>query len=115
MHRYGRACDFLACACREHDAEQKIHVRALRLDGDPYVFHTYATWGAFASDASGWNLEDDLMSANTELEGRAVERCDVMVGLTEFCDANWHRLPDQYWRDPRPRAARYVSLHAPPW
>lgn len=35
--------------------------------------------------------------------------------LAEFCRRHYHRMPDRYYRDPRPRARDYVRRFDPPW
>ncbi|GIF61152.1 hypothetical protein Air01nite_72470 [Asanoa iriomotensis] len=75
----------------------------------------YAACDGWAFDHSGWNAEPELVAANAAFEGRVLERVRVTVGLRAFCEANRHRMPDQYWRDPLPRAREYVNRYLPPW
>jgi len=88
---------------------------AVRLAGDESVFRTYATWNGWAFDHSGWNPESELLAVNEEFDGHPLERIHVALGLAEFCEQHNHRMPNQYWRDPLPRAHEYVGRYAPPW
>lgn len=109
------ACHILAWACRESDPDRGIELGAVRSPGKAQVFHTFAVWNGWAFDHSGWNPEQELLAENAAFEGRALERVAVTTDLAEFCQEHWHRMPDQYWRDPRPRAREYVARHTPPW
>lgn len=86
----------------------------MRLEGDPQVFHVYATWQTWAFDHSGWNDETDLLAVNADFEGRHVERIEITSTLAEFCASHAHRMPDQYWQDPVPRAVRFVDRYIRP-
>ncbi|MHA4950957.1 hypothetical protein ACX27O_26910 [Micromonospora sp. SD19] len=88
---------------------------AVRLPGQPQVFHTYAAWDGWAFDHSGWNPEPQLLAVNADFEGQPLERLKITEGLAEFCQKHHHRTPDQYWHDPRPRARDYIGRYIPPW
>lgn len=87
----------------------------MRFEGEPRVFHVYAVWETWAYDHSGWNAETDLIAVNADFERRGVERFDITSTLAEFCAERQHRMPDQFWQDPRPRALDYLAHHVPPW
>jgi hypothetical protein len=109
------ACHVLAWACRDAYADRSIGVEAVRFAGEQQVFHTYATWNGWTFDHSGWLPEPQLFTANTDFEGHPLERVEIAVGLAQFCEQHNHRMPHQYWRDPRQRARDYVGRHQPPW
>ncbi|GIG61348.1 hypothetical protein Lfu02_57200 [Longispora fulva] len=109
------ACHILAWVCRDLHTDQPIEVASMRFAGERPLLHTYAVWGDWAFDHSGWNPERRLLAANADFEGRPLERVLITVGLDEFCARHHHRLPDQYWSDPRPRALEYAGRHVPPW
>lgn len=108
-------CHILAWTCRRVYQDRSIRLAAMRFEGERRVFHVYATWETWSFDHAGWNAESDLLTANTDFEGRAVERIEISSTLTEVCAESYHRMPDQYWRDPLPRAIKYVDRHSPPW
>lgn len=85
------------------------------LAGERHPLHVYASWEDWAFDSSGWNLESEVLRVNADFEGRPIERMGITVGLAEFCETHVHRMPHQYWRDPLPRAHRYVNRYTPPW
>lgn len=87
----------------------------MRPAGELQVFHAYAVWNGWAFDHSGWNPEPQLLAANADFEGHPLERVMITVDLAEFCAEHHHRMPDQYWRDPIPRAREYVGRYHPPW
>ncbi|MEV0271274.1 hypothetical protein AB0H43_21055 [Hamadaea sp. NPDC050747] len=109
------ACHILAWACREAYPERSIDLAAMFLAGEEHPLHVYACWDGWAFDSSGWHPEADLLKVNADFEGRPVRRVEVSVELAEFCRAHIHRMPHQYWQDPRPRASAYVSQFPPPW
>jgi hypothetical protein len=109
------ACHVLAWACRDAFPERAVELAALRFAGEQQVFHTFATWDVWAFDHSGWNPEPELFAVNQAFEGHPLERVQIFVDLAQFCDQHNHRMPNQYWRDPRPRARDYVARHVPPW
>lgn len=109
------ACHILAWACRDAFLERSLVLVSLRFAGEVPSTHAYATWGEWAFDHSGWNAETDLLTANETFEGRAMERVEVAGDLAAFCAENHHRMPEQYWRDPWPRARDVVAAHVPPW
>ncbi|MET7862918.1 hypothetical protein [Micromonospora taraxaci] len=92
-----------------------IEVTAVRLVGERHVFHVYAVWEGWAFDHSGWNPEPQVLAVNARFEGHPLESVGITVDLAEFCADHHHRMPDQYWRDPLPRARAYVARHSPPW
>lgn len=87
----------------------------MRFEGEQQAFHTYATWSSWTFDHSGWNREPQLLEVNTDFEGHPLERITITVGLAEFCEQHYHRMPHQYWRNPSQRARAYVGRHQPPW
>ncbi|WP_433550431.1 hypothetical protein ACQP08_21075 [Micromonospora zamorensis] len=109
------ACHILAWACRDAYPARSIDVAAVRLAGDPQIFHAYASWNDWAFDHSGWNPEPQLLAVNADFEGHPLERVGITVDLAEFCAEHHHRMPDQFWRDPLPRARRHVGRFTPPW
>ncbi|MGW1447182.1 hypothetical protein ACWCO3_02665 [Micromonospora sp. NPDC002411] len=109
------ACHILAWVCRASYPDRLIEVTAVRLVGERHVFHVYAVWEGWAFDHSGWNPEPQLLAANARFEGHPLETVGITVDLAEFCADHHHRMPDQYWRDPLPRARAYVGRHSPPW
>ena len=109
------ACHILAWACRDLYSSHDVGLAALRSADEPQVFHTFATWGWWAFDHAGWNLESDLVAANAAYEGQAVSRVEIDVSLAEFCGEHAHRMPHEYWSDPVPRARAYVARFRPPW
>ena len=109
------ACHILAWVCRDTYPQHQIELAAVRFPGERQVFHTFATWSGWAYDHSGWNPEPEVLAVNEAFEGRPLERIAITTGLADFCDEHFHRLPDQYWRDPLPRAREYVERDVPPW
>ncbi|MEV5768486.1 hypothetical protein AB0L34_28495 [Micromonospora sp. NPDC052213] len=109
------ACHILAWVCRESYPDRSIEIAAVRLAGDGQVFHTYAIWDHWAFDHSGWNPEPQLLVANEDFEGHPLERVKITASLAEFCETYHHRMPNQYWHDPLPRARDYVGRYIPPW
>jgi hypothetical protein len=109
------ACHVLAWACRELHPDQPIGIAAIRFAGEERAFHVYATWRGWAFDHAGWHVEADLLAVNAEFEGRAIERLAITTGLADFCAQHGSRMPEQYWRDPVPRARAYAGHHRPPW
>ena len=109
------ACHILAWACRDSYRNRPIGIAAMRLPGERYVFHVYATWDGWAFDHSGWNSEAHLLLVNSEFEGRPLDRVEITSDLAEFCERHHSRMPNQYWRDPLPRAREYVGRYVPPW
>ncbi|MGV9214261.1 hypothetical protein ACTFTM_20580 [Micromonospora sp. RB23] len=109
------ACHILAWACRDVYPDKSIDVIAVRHAGEPQVFHVYAAWNGWAFDHSAWNFESQLLAVNTHFEGQPLQRLTITEDLAEFCDKHRHRLPDEYWQDPFPRARRYVGRYTPPW
>lgn len=87
----------------------------MRFAGERQVFHTYAIWEGWAFDHSGWHPEQELLAINAAFEAHPLERIAITTGLAEFCDEHYHRMPDQYWCDPLPRARQYLQRHMPPW
>ena len=81
----------------------------MRYEGEQRAVHTYATWRGWAFDHSGWNPEHELLIVNEQFERRRLERFDVTVCLAEFCRQHHLRTPDQFWRDPMPRARKFVG------
>jgi hypothetical protein len=55
------------------------------------------------------------LDVNEAFEGHPLERVGIAVDLTQFCGQHHHRMPNQYWQDPQPRARDYVARHVPPW
>ena len=108
------ACHILAWVCRDAYPDREIMAAAMRLNGDPQVSHVYATWGSWAFDHSGWNVESELVEVNAAFEARPVERLTINTELGDFCREHHHRLPHQYWQDPIERAYNYVTAHQPP-
>ncbi|MEU8157948.1 hypothetical protein AB0B94_30210 [Micromonospora sp. NPDC048986] len=92
-----------------------IEITAVFLTRERQVFHTYATWNGWAFDHSGWSPEPQLLAVNTDFEGQPLKRLKIAGSLAEFCEEHRHRMPNQYWRDPRPRARAYVGRYTPPW
>lgn len=109
------ACHLLAWACRYAYTVPSVGIGAVRFEGEEEVVHTYATWNGWAFDHSGWNAESQLLAVNATFEGHPMERIEITVGLAEFCEQHSHRMPEQYWRDPMPRARDYVKRYQPPW
>ncbi|MEH1166787.1 hypothetical protein V6V47_15520 [Micromonospora sp. CPCC 205539] len=109
------ACHILAWVCRDSHPERPVELAAVRFAGEREVFHVYAVWDGWAFDHSGWNPEPQLLAVNRDFEGRRLERLEITDSLAEFCARNHHRMPNQYWDDPRPRAREYVNRHIPPW
>ena len=109
------ACHVLAWTCRAVHADRDVGITALRFADDGRVWHTYATWQDWAFDASGWNPEADLIAANERFEHRKLATVSVSHDLGEFCRVHQHRMPQDYWSDPMPRARAYVARHTPPW
>ena len=62
------ACHILAWVCRDAYPDREIMAAAMRLNGDPQVSHVYATWGSWAFDHSGWNVESELVEVNAAFE-----------------------------------------------
>jgi hypothetical protein len=109
------ACHVLAWACRDRYPEKRIGLAAIRFEGEQQVFHTYATWDGWAFDHSGWHPEPEVLAANAAYEQRPVQRVELTTDLARFCVDHDHRRPDQFWRDPLPRAQEYVDRFPPPW
>ncbi|MEP9364943.1 hypothetical protein ABLE68_18415 [Nocardioides sp. CN2-186] len=109
------ACHILAWACRDVYASHDIELGALRRPDQPQVFHTFATWGWYAFDHAGWNLESELVEANAAYEKGPVSRVAIDGSLADFCGAQAHRMPHEFWADPMPRARAYVARFRPPW
>jgi hypothetical protein len=109
------ACHILAWVCQESYPDRPIELAAMFLAGERHPLHVYAAWDGWGFDSSGWNLESELLKVNADFEGRPAERREITVGVAEFCGAHAHRMPHQYWRDPLPRARRYVVRHTPLW
>jgi hypothetical protein len=109
------ACHILAWACRESYRDRPIEIAAMRCVGERALLHVYALWNGWAFDHSGWNPEPRLLEANARFEGRQLECVRIRDGLAAFCRQHDHRMPQQYWRDPRPRAHEYVNRHSPLW
>jgi hypothetical protein len=109
------ACHILAWECRDLHRGHPLGIAAIRFADEERAFHVYATWQGWAFDHAGWNAETDLLTVNTEFEGRAIERIGITTGLAEFCARHYCRMPEQYWRDPVPRARAYAGRHRPPW
>lgn len=109
------ACHVLAWACRELHEERPIELAAVRFHGELQVFHTFATWEGWAYDHSGWNPEIELLAVNQAFEGHPLQRISIASSLAEFCEEHHHRMPDQYWRDPMPRAREYAAREKSPW
>jgi len=109
------ACHVLAWVCRDSYPQQQIELAAVRFTGTQQVIHTFATWSGWAYDHSGWNPEPELLDVNEAFEGHPLERVAITTSLSDFCEEHSHRMPDQYWSDPLPRACDYVTRHDPPW
>ncbi|MFC0532097.1 hypothetical protein [Phytohabitans kaempferiae] len=109
------ACHILAWVCRELHPERPIGITGLRLAAEQQVFHVYATWNGWAFDHSGWNPEPQLFKVNQDFEGRPLERVTIASDLAAFCAEHNSRMPNQYWRDPLPRARDYAVGYPPPW
>ena len=109
------ACHVLAWVCRDAFPERAVELASVRFAGEQQVFHTFATWDGWAFDHSGWNPEPELLAVNQAFEGHPLERVRISVDLAQFCEQHNHRMPNQYWQDPRPRARDYVARHLPPW
>ncbi|MFU8875031.1 hypothetical protein [Micromonospora sp. SL4-19] len=109
------ACHILAWVCRDSYPARSIEIAGVRLAGERQVFHTYAAWGGWAFDHSGWNPEPQLLVVNTDFEGHPLERVKIIEGLAEFCEKHHHRMPNQYWHDPILRARDYLGRYLPPW
>lgn len=109
------ACHILAWVCREAHPEKSIGITGLRFAVEQQVFHVYATWNDWAFDHSGWSPESQLFMVNEDFEGRPLERVTVTADLAAFCAEHYSRMPDQYWRDPLPRAREYLVRYPPPW
>jgi hypothetical protein len=109
------ACHVLAWTGQERFPDRAIGLTAIRVAGGSRVFHTYATWEGWAFDHSGWNAEPALVAVNADFEGRPLERVEVASDLAEFCGEHHHRMPQDFWQDPVPRARAYVERYQPPW
>ncbi|WP_406081358.1 hypothetical protein [Micromonospora sp. NBC_00858] len=109
------ACHILAWVCRDSYPDRPIEITAVRFPGERHVFHTYAAWDGWAFDHSGWNPEPQLLAVNTDFEGHPLERIKITDSLAEFCEKHHHRMPNQYWHGPLPRAHDYVGRYTPPW
>ncbi|PWU47720.1 hypothetical protein DLJ46_13985 [Micromonospora globispora] len=109
------ACHILAWVCRDSYPDRPIEIAAVRLAGERQVFHAYTVWDGWAFDHSGWNPEPELLAINTDFEGQPLQRVKIIHSLAEFCETHHHRMPDQYWHDPLPRARDYVGRYSPPW
>lgn len=108
-------CHILAWACRDAFSEHPLRLVSLRFAGERQSTHAYAAWGEWAFDHSGWNREEDLIRANEDFESHDLERFEITADLADFCAQHHHRMPEDYWRDPRPRAGAFVAAHVPPW
>ncbi|MET8547128.1 hypothetical protein [Micromonospora zamorensis] len=73
------ACHILAWACRDAYPARSVDVAAVRLAGDPQIFHAYASWNGWAFDHSGWNPEPQLLAVNADFEGHPLERVGIIV------------------------------------
>lgn len=109
------ACHILAWACRDSHSDRGVELAAVKFVGEHEVFHAIATWDGWAYDHSGWNPEPELLAVNEAFEGHPIERVTITASLAVFCAEHHHRMPDQYWRDPMPRARKYVARGEPPW
>jgi hypothetical protein len=109
------ACHILAWVARESHPDRPIGITGLRFATGQQVFHVYATWNDWAFDHSGWNPESQLFTANQDFEDRPLVRVDIVTDLAGFCAEHQSRMPDQYRRDPRPRARGYLGRYSPPW
>lgn len=56
-----------------------------------------------------------VLAINEAFEGHPLERIAITTTLSDFCKEHSHRMPDQYWSDPLPRARDYLTRHEPPW
>jgi hypothetical protein len=85
-------------------------VVAIRKVGEPNPSHVIASDGTWAFDHDGWTLEKDLLAATTAYEPDATwALVPITSGLATFCAENYHRMPEQYFEDPRPRARAYLD------
>jgi hypothetical protein len=110
------ACHVLAWTCRDFYPDQGIGLAAMYLGDFEHPLHTYARWDKWAFDASGWNLESELLQVNSDFEGLPVREVEtITIDLREFCEEHVHRQPHQYWADPTERARAYVARYDPPW
>ncbi len=109
------ACHVLAWTCRDLHASRSIEIVALRFVGVQHAFHAVATWEDWSFDHCGWHRVSELLSANEEFEGRAIECLVVSGDIADFCEQHRSRMPAQFWADPVPRAREYVKQFVPPW
>ncbi|MEU7779192.1 hypothetical protein [Micromonospora parva] len=109
------ACHILAWVCRDSYSDRPTEIAGAPLLGQRQVFHTYAAWDGWAFDHSGWNPEPQLLAVNTDFEGQPLTRLKITEGLADFCQKHHYRMPNQYWRDPRPHARDYIGHYIPPW
>jgi hypothetical protein len=76
--------------------------------------HVIATDGTWAFDHDGWTLQDELLAATAAYEPDATwELVPVTSDLATFCAQNYHRPPELYHEDPRPRARAYLDSFPP--
>lgn len=109
------ACHILAWTCRELFPDQPIGVASLRATGGGRIFHTFAVWNAWAFDHCGWQSLEALVEVNEVFDRVPLEPVEIGPDPAGFCREHHHRMPQQYYADPRPRARAYVRLFAPPW
>jgi hypothetical protein len=83
---------------------------ALQRVGDEYPSHVIATDGTWAFDHDGWTPEAELLAVTADHEpGASWEVLAITTDLEEFCRAHWHRPPEGFFQDPRPRARAYLE------
>lgn len=102
------ACHILAWEFVARNPSYRIV--ALRKVGETYPSHVIATDVTWAFDYDGWTLEAELLAATAAYEpATAWEQLPITTGLAEFCAEHWHRPPEGYHQDPRPRARAYLE------
>ncbi|WP_020385407.1 hypothetical protein [Kribbella catacumbae] len=70
----------------------------------------FAAGACYILDHHGWTLEEELLACTAEYEpDRPWEIIPIPADLATFCATMAHRLPDQYYADPRPRARAYLE------
>lgn len=109
------ACHVLAWVCRETYPGRPLGIAAIGYAGDHQVIHAFATWNEWAFDHSGWHPGRALLQVNERFEGRPLECIVITSSLDTFCAEHRHRMPEQFWADPLPRARGYVRRFVPPW